>query len=470
MMLAAFALFGLLEAGRFQEIRRLADLQTQTGLESVFAEYNTCLWEEYRLLACEKDNICKEFKKVSNDRFIEECIGTNFYQFVVKEMELKGYTRLTDGDGSAYIQTVSKYMEKNMVYETAKKIYNQYEGMKEIQNQSSFDASIIDQALKKIKEEQSMGSAGVVTSIKKIDEIKQTNVDTYKNEKNILDVIKEIQKKGILTLVMEDTSQLSEKEMNLSKMVSKRELAEAYNPKLEESDWYDRVLFQQYLLTYMSNYRENKKHSISYEVEYLLGGKASDIENMKAVVNQLLGIREAANFLYLMNHPAKVKEAYALAVAIAGISVNPLVIEAVKLAILSAWAFAESILDIRTLLTGGEISILKSDNTWTLDLEGISTIGEGYAKAKNAKDGLCYQEYLGILLLLKEDNTLAKRSLDMQELTVRERYEREDICLDEWVIDVEAEVTYEYKPIFFSIERMHPFWNYEIFVYEQYSY
>lgn len=470
MMLVASALFALLEAGRYQEIRRLADLQTQSGLESVFAEYNTYLWEEYRLLACKQDDVCETFTKISNSRLVDSDFGTNFFQFEAGEIELKGYTRLTDGDGRAYIQAVSEYMEENLMYEVVKTIYNQYEGMKDIQMNSGFDFSIIDQALDKMEENNSTGSTGMLQQEIELEDIEKDSMSTDKRQENLLEVIKQLQKKGILSLVIEDTSQLSEKKMDISEVVSKRELAKAYNPRLEEADWYDRILLQQYFLTYMSNYREEKNHGMSYELEYLLGGKASDVENMKAVVNQLLGIREAANFLYLINNPIKVEQAYLLAVGIAGISVSPMIVEIVKMAVLSAWAFAESILDIRTLLTGGKIAILKSDSTWTMDLDYISTIGEDYTKAKNCKDGLCYKDYLGILLMFQQENEVAKRGMDVQELTLREKYESEEICLDEWIVDVELGVTYEYEPVFFSIESMLPFWNYEIYVREQYEY
>lgn len=470
MMLAVSALLALLEAGRFQEIRRLAELQTQVGLESVFAEYNTYLWEEYRLLACNQNEVREEFIRVSDSRLVDSALGTNFYQFVVEEIELKGYTRLTDGDGKAYVQAVTGYMEKNLMYETAKMIYNQYEGIKNIQNKSNFDISTIDEALTKIKEGESVGSTGVKNQDSVQENVEQSEMEIYENKENPLEIIKQLQKKGILSLVIEDTSQLSDKKMDLSRAISKRELAESCNPRLEELDWYDKVLLQQYFLTYMSNYLNDKNHSMAYELEYLLGGKATDVENMKLVVNQLLGIREATNFLYLINQPTKVEEARLLAVAIAGVSANPVVIEVVKLAVLSAWAFGESILDIRTLLTGGKIALIKSNTTWTMDLDCISTIGEGYSKAKNCKDGLSYTEYLGILLLFQQENQLAKRGMDVQELTLWERYECEDIYLDEWIVDVEVEVTYKYNPVFFSIKSILPYWNYEIYVKELYGY
>lgn len=467
MMLVVSALFALLEAGRFQGMKRLTKLQTQTALESVFAEYNTVLWEEYRLLACKQSNVNSGIEESVADRLLEDSFATNFYQFRVTEIEQQGYTRLTDGEGSAYIQAAAGYMEKNLSYETAKQIYNQYQGIKDIKENSGFAFSDIEKALRRIKEEET--SKGNTGALQNQDVIEQ-DLNTYRKKENPLELIQDLQKKGVLSLVVKDTSILSEKEMDISNVVSKRELPEAYHAVLGEVDWYTKVLFQQYLLTYLSNYTDEKEHALNYELEYLLGGKATDIENMKVVVNQLLALREAANFLYLSSSPQKVEEARVLAVAIAGASMNPAVIYAVRTAVLAAWAFAESILDLRTLLTGGKIALLKSNNTWTLDVDYISSIGKGYAKAKNCSNGLNYKDYVGILLLFQEEEQIAKRAMDVQEQTLRKRYEDEEIYLEDWILDVNVQVTYEYKPVFFSIDRVLPSWKYKIIVQEQFGY
>lgn len=465
MMLVASALLALLEASRFQVMQRLAQLQTQVALESVFAGYNTYLWEEYRLLACKQSEVNSGIEQSVESRCVDSEFGTNFYQFRVKDIRQEGYTRLTDGDGKAFIQAVTGYMEKHLLYETAKHIYNQYEGIKYIEENSEFDVSVIDKALKKVNEQDtSVGNAGEIR-------ISETSSGkTNQTGENPLEIIQDLQKKGLLSLVVEDSSKFSEKEIDLSAVVSKRTLPESDTSSFEETDWYDRVLFQQYLLTYLSNYTDEKDHALKYELEYLLGGKDTEIENMKAVVNQLLSVREASNFLYLVSNPAKVEQARLLAVAIAGVSLNPVLLNVVKTAILAAWAFAESILDIRTLLTGGKIALLKSNASWTLELDNISIIGEGYAKAKSSADGLTYTEYLGILILFQSETQLAKRAMDVQELTLREKYKDETIYLEEWIVNVKTQVTYQYKPVFFSITRVLPFWKYEIAVSEEYGY
>lgn len=471
MILVASALLALLEAGRFHEIRHFTQLQTQVALESVFAEYNTYLWEEYGLLACKQDEVVGKLKVYGNNRIIQDNFATNFYQFKVEQVELEGYTRLTDGDGSAFIKAGADYMERTILYESAREIYNQYESIKKIQDESGFDFKDVEKALKSLEDsKKSVGTTGKETGVSNSGEMEIENESFYGAGENPLKIMQEIQKKGLLSLVVEDTSQLSGQEMNLTNSVSNRQLPEVFHPTLEEVDWYDRVLFQQYLLSYMSNYRDQKEHVWKYEVEYLLGGRNTEIENLKVVINQLLVMREAANFLYLSGNPTRVEQARLLAVAIVGASLNPVLVELVKSAVLAAWAFAESVLDIRTLLTGGRIALIKSEASWTLDLDYITTINEGFSKAKECKNGLNYKDYLGILLLLKQETTLAKRAMDMQEITIQERYGNTSIRMEEWIVDVKALVTYKYKPVFSSIHRVIPSWNYEIVTKETYGY
>lgn len=471
MILIASTLFALLEAGRFYEIRRMAQIQTQVALESVFAEYNTYLWEEYHLLVCKQAEVANDLETFGNARIIEDGIGTNFYQFQVEQTNLEEYTRLTDGDGKALIHAVAGYMEKYVLYETAKSIYNQYEGINEIKNNSDFDFSDIEKALEELK-----NSDDSVSTTKNIDEALETKENEGYREKfqyesnNPLEAIQRIKKIGLLSLVIKDTNQLSEGKIDTVNRLSDRQLPEDSNSILEEIDWYDRVLFQQYLLTYMSNYTEEKEHALKYELEYLLAGKGTEIENLKSTVNMLLSLREAANFLYLSNNPVKVEQARLLAVSIVGATLNPVLVGLVKTAILAAWAFAESVLDIRTLLSGGKIALLKSDTSWTMDLDSITTINEGYAMAKDCSSGLSYKEYLGILLLLQQETEMAKRAMDVQEFTLWNRYNDTSIRLEEWILDVKASVTYRYEPVFFSIHKVLPSWKYEVTTCEEFKY
>ena len=199
----------------------------------------------------------------------------------------------------------------------------------------------------------------------------------------------------------------------------------------------------------MSNFAEEKENcALSYEIEHLLGQKSSDIENLKVTANKLLAVREAANFLYLLSNSVCMAQAEAVATLFVGVTANPLLIQAVKIGLLTAWALAESILDVRAILEGKRIALLKSEESWTIALENLGEISKEFLMAKESKWGLDYEDYLGILLLMEQENSLAMNTMNLQEATIRQNYAEDSFGIDTLITQANVKVRYSYKPIF----------------------
>lgn len=464
LLLITATLFALLEGTRLQEMRRFADLQTEAALESVFANYNSCLWQNYHLLGTNQTQMDEILEKTANARVGG---GTNLLRLQPEEIEIDSYTLLTDGDGKVFVRSVSSYMRENFLYESAKEIYNQYEAVKNLMDTSQMDLSDIGEALEEIEKadlsetENSFGTAGT------------QGVENSIDVTSILEAAKSWQELGILELVLEDTDKISNVELDFSNGLLEREL-ETGNNSVEQSDnWSDRILLQQYLLTYMSNFKESQPNrALSYELEYLLGEKSSDIENLKVAVKKLLAVREAANFLYLISDPIKTAKAEGMATLIVGSTLNPIIIEIVKVGVLTAWAFAESILDVRALLAGKKIALLKSEESWTMELENLGMVSEEFGMAKECSWGLSYEHYLGILLLFEEEQSLAMRTLNIQEAAIRKNYQDVDFRMDTLIIQADAKVVYSYEPVFpfLRIIDAENRWEYKILAKENYGY
>mgnify|MGYP000273105861 FL=1 len=81
-----------------------------------------------------------------------------------------------------------------------------------------------------------------------------------------------------------------------------------------------KVLFQQYLMEHLGNYISPSEAGLHYQLEYLLAGKKSDQENLKAVAKRLLLIREGINASCLMADAGKRAQIQALASNCIGIS------------------------------------------------------------------------------------------------------------------------------------------------------
>ena len=71
-----------------------------------------------------------------------------------------------------------------------------------------------------------------------------------------------------------------------------------------------------------------KGGALDYELEYILGGKESDRENLEAVANKLVLLRFVPNYLYLQTNSTRQAEARAAAGTLCTLLAVPAVTEA----------------------------------------------------------------------------------------------------------------------------------------------
>lgn len=176
-------------------------------------------------------------------------------------------------------------------------------------------------------------------------------------------------------------------------------------------------------------------------MEYVLYGKGSDMENLKAVAKKLLLIREGVNFACLAADSGKRAQAEALAMAIASGFLIPPASGAITAALLFCWSFAESILDVRELFAGGKVSLVKTGADWQISLENLPNLLDGLDSArKGCSDGMSYEDYLQVFLMAMNRNDKVMRALDMVELSVRTTGGRPGFQADSCITALEASV------------------------------
>ena len=116
---------------------------------------------------------------------------------------------------------------------------------------------------------------------------------------------------------------------------------------------------QEYIKQYSGNYLTPKEEGcLSYGTEFVIAGKGSDKENLASIVKRILIIREAINYQILLNSPKKQAQAMTVAAALAGALAAPEAVHAIKTGIVAVWALAESVEDVKILLSL-QINILK---------------------------------------------------------------------------------------------------------------
>ena len=469
-MLVLQCIFTLLEGARMLELNKVATLNADAGIESVFAEYCIPLWENYHLLVCDLSNdsgeidlegITERLEGITTSNFAygeTTLLGSpriNFLRIEQEKIDYNSYTLLTDCQGRVYEAAVSAYMKQNLPYEAVKKMKDSYNTMKGVEQNDSYNSNSIKDAMDSL--ENAKKEAENKSEIKKENGTagggKKTNAGEIPAppKENPLEVVEEVQADGVLSMVLPRGTKVSSKSLAKKDLVSKRKRNVGKNPRDPSNNLTDKALVEQYLVGYMSNYiKPISNHALKYELEYILAGKPTDEQNLKSTVDRILATREAANFAYLMTDGAKQAEAYSMAVAIAGATANPAVIEAVKIGLLTSWAFCESVLDLRTLLSGERLPIVKTKATWTSTLSGISSLLSGYAKAKSSPTGLNYTDYVGTMIMLQSVSTVSYRAMDLQEQTIRKVDGYQGFRMDQAMCNMEMNVCYKHNSLFFN--------------------
>ena len=486
-MLVASFLFVLLEAAHQQQLRRVAQMNTSLVVESVFSNYCSPLWEKYQILALDNGMTGEQEPFVSWEYYAADLSkeslsqsgfmrGTNHLRMDTKCAEFVAYRMLTDEDGRAYIKAISDYMRNTIGQQAIEKLaaeYQQLSGMDISDKPDDTALAGADNAIaearrleeekaKKAEEERKKAqeAAKKAKADKKAEKKAEKKAGTEAGEhavepaENPLEIIKNLWHQGTLSLVLKDAKAVSNMKEDWSDAVSKREKYTGIGLEPIQTDATDTLLFTEYLLDHFACYTSGEAAgTLAYELEYLLCGNEKDHSNLSETVQRLLAVREAANLAYLAADASKQELAYSVALSLAGVTANPGIIYAVKCGLLAAWALAESVLDVRALLSGDKIAIIKNSAQWTSDLLHLGSVFASFGTATNCQNGLSYQRYLGFLLMMQAQK-VSYRAMNIQEHVIRSKEGFEDFCMDHLVIDAEIAMNYSSHTIFTGMEQL----------------
>jgi hypothetical protein len=268
------------------------------------------------------------------------------------------------------------------------------------------------------------------------------------NDFNLLDTVKQVMTDGVLSFVVEDLEEISKRKFSTEGFPSKE--ANVKNTQISTAEQtVNAVLLNEYLLKYMPNFTTQTTEDIRYDLEYVIGGKTSDKENLAVVVDKLVMLRQAMNYVYLLSDTEKKTLAQETAMAVLGVaSATVVAVPVVTTLILMAWAYAESICDVKAMIAGQKVPFLKSKAEWRLSLENAAKGSKGWSSDKKSEKGLSYEEYLRILLYFQTRDSKIYRALDMMQLNISK--EVPNFQIKNCIYHLEAEATLRAKPMFLS--------------------
>lgn len=455
----------LAESARVQGARAWAAAVTDMGLFSVFAEYERGILDRYDVLMLDAGRGTEEdvegqlirslseymMYNIDPDKDLPQLSGRNLFPLVQEACRITGYTLATDENGEAFYQQAVENMRENLGTELLLACRERAEEARRSQQEAEEyekreDAGWSDlEVLEKQQEEKDAQNAGEDQAENSGNE---EEVSPAPAPENPLDTIRKLKKMGILALVVKDASTLSAKKVSPRELPSGRERRQG-NLAVEKKNEGAAAdgIFQEYLLDHFGSYRAPADGSgLQYQMEYIAAGKSGDTENLKAVVNRILLLREGSNFLYLSTNEKMKAQAGALALSIAGAAPVPGLKEVLEAVLLLAWAYGESLLDVRTLLAGGKIPAVKDASTWKLSLEELAHVTELLQECdKGEGEGQSYEDYLRILLLIGQKSLYPMRALDMMENSL------DAGRADAWVVRAKAETSWKIPALFLAV-------------------
>lgn len=423
-------ILGIVQITILHTSKNLSRLVTDRALFSVFGEYQKELSDDYHVFAVDAG--------YGTGRFSEKNIVDRMYYYGdgVTEHEIRAIQLLTDQKGQPFREQVIACMEERYGLDMVKDLT----GLTEVWEQQEIQAEEIG------KKEETM--LDELDAIKENAQEAESESTSEEIQDNPFSCIEQIDRSGILSIVMPEDKEVSQKAITPHLQVSNRSIQKGRGsfPFRQHTDGIgEKMLFNEYVIDAFTNAVRSGENdrSLSYETEYILSGKPSDRENLESVVLKIFFIRMALNYVYLQGDKEKQMEAEIMALALSAVLLVPEVAQGLKQLILLAWAAGESVVDIRTLLAGEKAALLKTKETWRLSLSELVTLGGGSERIQgnSAENGISYEDYLRGFLFMGKTDEITMRCLDRVEDNLRTEHGMEVFRADWCVTRLQTENT-----------------------------
>ncbi len=433
----------LIEGVRKNGASLQATCATEVSMQSIMAEYHRELLRQYNIFAIDAsygtDSCVKRNTEARLYHYLRENLettGRDFYGLSVAGAELTEVSILTDGNGAVFRKRAVEAIRDDVGLELLEQVINwvdtvQVNGLENgtaEQEKAALDREIEEYEIPAETEGDGINAEAEATAGKVENPTEQLN---------------SMRKKGILKLVLGEEQRLSPKSVVQDNLVGNRIRQGKVNKgnlnESEEESLIDRFMFQEYLIRYMGCYTDEKAEgALNYQLEYLLTGKEQDTENLRAVVNRLCMLREVANVMHLYTDAEKRGEAELLATTICAALLVPELTPVLHATIMLGWAYGESVHDVKMLLEGKRVPLLKDKSAWYL---GLSTALNGDLYGDGGEGtGLSYEDYLRVFMMLSDLDTLTLRAMDIVESDIRTTPGNSRFRLDGCYDAVQAEI------------------------------
>lgn len=412
--------------------------------ESVFASYNNQLLKDFNIFALNKSDILNN--KLCS--YINENISSYSPNISLSDCAFNTFSYMTDNEGYGVEEQIVKAMEYGMysnVLDKESKYIRCGENLSEAQaysEQFNGDNANLKKELADMLEQSDDGDM----------QYEDRQKEQINTSLNAVWQLYEYLKSGICETVTEgrisnkyiEIQELADEYIKsrdisfINKDVIKRSIEASGNEDTLKKNVLSTEYVAKHFICYTDtspgdNDRAESSALLDYEMEYIIGGEHNDRENVYKVINQLSVIREGVNLSYLISSQDKMSEAYMLAAALVGVTGCDLAVRFVQYIIVSIWAYAESIVELRKLLAGETIALIKNRDNWILQLSSLvdeklnlqslinnitsyEAVNNNKVEGNGRDNGIGYKEYLKLLIMYMNKSDRNYRIAALMEL------------------------------------------------------
>lgn len=449
------------ESARIRAARAHTANLTDLAAYSLFGEFEKKLLNDYEIFGLDGAYGTEDFSMTrvqdklrgyaavnadpKGNEFTQMCFDP--WSVQVTDVKIRDYALLSDNGGEPFYQQAVAFMHKTAItgmtgkliswYRDAEEVKEKQDQYEKARNASDKDMTELEKQEQEKKEELEAEGRGSVFGPVQIE--------------NPIPALKRLSRRSLLSIVCGD-KEISDKSAAAKDLCSKRGGRKKGTMKypIKYSGLTCDLIFREYLLEHFPCFTDSAEGGkLAYQIEYILCGKRTDKANLKAAVQKLLLLREGCNYAYCASDAVISAQAEGYAFMLVGwTGIEPLV-KILKHALLLGLSYGESLLDVRILLDGGKVPLMKTSDTWQLSVENLAKINELLGKGgKSRKEGMGYKSYLRILLNMHSVNEQKKRGLDMTELGVRSGSGLSGFRADHCVVAMRDEMEWYIPPMF----------------------
>lgn len=458
-MLVVSVLLAQYQSALYFVCRADARRAARVSADSFLAAYQVPLRDRYQILAVDGGCGQKEFQKEALDsqllKIFQENMKSSMISGTVRDITLEDapmYTLLIENDWDFFIREITLNREAAVLSDAVRSILNTWTDKNETA-EATFE--------QKQNEAESAG-----------DSEEESEAETVSTElQDPRESLMSIWNQGILKAACPKNFEISKKGIS-TKDVSFAEADEAVGAWIDFEDISSvRRLFSEWrqILNLESGLQgltedfavqayiqevfchaltmevdtEEQPNALRYEIEYLIGGHETDVDNLATVLWKILAIRCVFNLSYLMTSTEKNEQVQATAALLSASMLIPQFTEVVAFVLKVVWAFAEALSDCRTLLSGGKIPLIKNDDTWYLTWSQMLQLNSEVLDGQVGEEGLDYMTYLHILTAFTKRETKYRRMTHIIEKNIRMYQGYENFWMKNCVYGIQAVFAYE---------------------------